>query len=74
MPPSLTTMQDSLTVRRYSLSDGFSTRLGGAAAFPALRQSPGFRLLFSLFVSVIWFFLVSAFGAFPAAMPLHGAM
>jgi len=34
---------------------------------------PGFRLLFSLFVSVIWFFLVSAFGAFPAAMPLHGA-
>ena len=30
-------------------------------------------LLFSLFVSVIWFFLVSAFGAFPAAMPLHGA-
>src|SRR5258705_8561547 len=47
---------------------------GGAAAFPALRQSPGFRLLFSLFVSVIWFFLVSALGASPAAMPLHGAM
>ena len=67
-------MQDSLTVRRYSLTGGFSTRLGGAAAFPALLQSPGFRLLFCLFVSVICFFLVSAFGAFPAAMPLHGAM
>src|SRR5262245_8178913 len=37
-----------------------STRLGGAAAFPALRQSPGFRLLFCRFVSVIvsfWFLL-----------------
>ena len=67
-------MQDSLSVRCYSLSDGFSTRLGGAAAFPALWQSPGFRLLFCRFVSVICFFLVSAFGAFPAAMPLHGAM
>ena len=57
MPPSLTTMQVSLPVRRYSLAGGFWTRLGGAAAFPALLQSPGFRLWFSLFVSVIYLFL-----------------
>jgi hypothetical protein len=29
--------------------------LGDAAAFPTLLQLPGFRLLISSFVSVIWF-------------------
>jgi hypothetical protein len=60
-------MQDSLTVRRYSLSDGFGTRLGGAAAFPALPQSPGFRLLSVLLsLSFVSFFVFGfCFRGFP---------
>ena len=75
MPPSQTTMQDSLTVRRYPLSDGIWTRLGGVAAFHAPLQSPGFRFLISAFVSVIRFFLSGfCFRGFPRRHALHGAM
>jgi hypothetical protein len=74
MPPSRTTMQDSLTVRRYSLSGGFWTRLGGAAAFPALGSTQSFAFCSVCLSLSFFFFLVSAFGSFLAAMPLHGAM
>lgn len=59
--PFRTTMQDSLSVRRYSLTGRIRTCLGGVAAFPALRQSPGFALSFRSFVSVIRFLSGSCF-------------
>lgn len=69
--PFRTTMQDSLTVRRYSLSGGIWTRLGGAAAFPPRFQPPGFALLFCLSVSFICFLSFPGYclRCFPAAMP-----